>query len=111
MNAIDQYENYAHKNSPNGHRFVGIVGHTPLWAVDVKPGDGKVRNAFGLEVHVTDQYVHPSTPAAEAQSQLKTMREIWERGEADRASADDIRFMMDVAVKFAHHTAMETGGA
>ncbi len=79
-----QYENYAHKNHPKGPRYVGIKGHTPAWAIDVQDGDGKIYNHLGLEVHVTDEYVHWSEQPVEAKKLMLDMRAIWDRAEADR---------------------------
>jgi hypothetical protein len=103
----DNLENYAHKLHPNGHRYVGTVGNTPVWAVDVQPGDGKIRNAWGLEVHVTDEYVHYTYPEAEAKQLMRDMRDVWERVESGRASTDDLRFMMEAAAKYERRCADE----
>jgi hypothetical protein len=100
MTKSTQYENYASNGDPSGQRYVGIKGHTPPWAVDVKPGDGKIRNDWGLEVHVTDKYVHCSLPVTEAENLMTEMRNIWERAQYDRASVDDIMFMIDAVTNY-----------
>lgn len=107
MNANDQsqYVNYAHKDDPTGTRFVGMVGHTPSWAVDVQPGDGKIRNHLGLEVHVTDEYVHHRLGEVEGRKTMIYLREIWERAENDRATTDVIRFMIDLITQNEQHDA------
>lgn len=101
----DNLENYCHKDWPNGTRYVGLKGFAPAWAADIQPGDGKPRNHLGLPIHVTDEFVHYRFGEVEGKKLMGELREIWDRAENDRATTDDIRFMIDLVTKNEQHDA------
>lgn len=73
-----QYENYACANDKTGGRFVGIKGQAPVWAVDIKDGDGKPKNHLGFDTHPTDEYLHWSLKHEYAIELMHKMRAAYD---------------------------------
>lgn len=93
------YLNYAHKDAPNGPRFVGMANEpVPVWAVDVREGNPGI-NALGLPCHFSDQFLKfeaRSTDQPQSPDEVRKMlrfRELWERLGSNQAALDFINML------------------